>query len=158
MNLDKFVRKLTVEFTEERLIERRMGAARVISERYNIHPPTVVMLFTLPSYRNKTIAERCESSGISEEELFLCMSQPGFKRFIGDYKAMLKDNLDLQSLDKLSDRITQPRINPTQWGEREELDIEAKVLEKDNVVNVTQNTQNNFYEQARMRALELEKD
>lgn len=153
--LAKFIKNLEIEHTTERLYERRVAAAHVISEKYGIKPPGVVMVFTIPEYQNMTIQDRCSAVGISEEELFLCFNNAGFKEFLEDYKVMLRHNLDIQSLDKLSKAVKTTREVPGQYGSHEDLSIESKILDKAPEIVVNNNTQNNFYEDARKRSIEI---
>jgi len=157
-DLVKFLGGLSSKFNQEILHEKRITAARMIAEQYSINPPQVILMFTMPEFKEMTVGMRCERVGITEEEFFLIASQDGFQRFTKDFEKVLRINLDLQSLQKLSQAVTQSRQVYSAEGSpvREDLSVELKALDKQAVIQQTQNVQNNFFDQARQRAMELE--
>ena len=153
-SLTKFVKDITTTYHKDLVNDRRLAAASAIAEKYNISPPTIVLMFTVPEFKLLPIEDRCKRAGVTEEELFLCSTQPGFKEFLEAYEGLVRGNLTIQSLEKLSEAVKDNRTVPSQFGDRDDFTVETKIIEKAPQVNVNNNTQMNFYDRARQKVLE----
>jgi hypothetical protein len=150
MELQTFVEALTTRFDHDAALQRRRVAASQIAQSYDIRPVSVVLLFTMPEMARLPLSERCSRAGITEEELFYCMSTSGFKRFMSDYKASLRDVIDLQSLNKLSDAVHRDRFIESKDSTREDLSVETSVLGSVGKAAASP-VSINFYDEARRR-------
>ena len=158
MKLDKFVKDISVKFHKDKVEERSIRAAAVIAEKYRIYPPQVVIMFTSTDLREKSLDDRAAYIGITNEELFLCMSQPGFKTFVDDYRAIIKDALSIQAMGKLMAAVSQNRFTEDKYGAKEDFSIETSLVAEKQAPATQQNINVSFYEQARQRVLDRKEE
>jgi len=154
MDLKKFTTSLAVKFNKDALLERRLDAASLIASKFQINPPSIVLMFTKPELRENTLEEKCQAAGVTMEEFLLCALQPRFKDFLNEMKDILRVNLDLQSLNKLGRAVVADRKTEDKYGCNDDFSIEMKTLEKGQQVTVNNNTQNNIFETARQQLLD----
>jgi len=145
-----------MSISKEKSLARRMVAAGVLSEHYNIKPSAVFLMFTLPTLASKSISERCEAVGLTEEEYLVIANQAGFMRFVHDYRDALKVGTYIQAMEKVSEGMQRGRYDVEGV---EDFTLETKVMDYNSragqvVVQNNSNTQNNFFEQARQRVVD----
>lgn len=128
MQLAQFVENITSNFEQNEIMERRSASAKLIAAKYKFDFPNIILFFTHPDMVQKTFSERCKLLKMTEEEYMIACSQPGFKRFVKDFKDLCVTNLQTQAFEKLALAIEQKRFRYDKNGNAsEEFDIEVEL-------------------------------
>lgn len=156
--LKQFATSISTDFHASTEFSRRLVFARKIAEEYKFEFPPLVLSLTHPEFATMTLAQRCAKLGVTEEQYLVLTRQKGFQKFVGDYEDLIRGNLRVQSIAKLSTAVDTPRHFYDNKGNitGQDLTVELAIVESSTPKQAQQpiNLNFNMWESARQRLLE----
>jgi len=124
--LDVLARNVAESYFQDEKFAEKMEFAKKIASEYKFDSPQLILLITLKDFKEMALSNRLKEVRLSEEEFFLASQQPGFKKFLKDWKVTQDSFLDLQAMEKISRSMETKRMEFDEEGNviGERFDIE----------------------------------